>query len=215
MMALDLFCGGGGAARGLIAAGFEVTGIDHDLRCADSYPGRFLHADLSVGVLPEAVERFDLVWASPPCQRFTSGNNATPQVKENHPDFIGLTRRYLTRARYSVIENVPGAPIRRDLALVGPMFGLDRIRRLRYFELSFFCLQPPWAFNPERVVTVLKKYSFTHEEGGYKRYYPLAVGREVMGIPEGEMSRAQVGEAVPPAYAEFLGRQVRRLIEGA
>ena len=30
MRALDLFCGGGGAALGMIAAGFRVTGVDID-----------------------------------------------------------------------------------------------------------------------------------------------------------------------------------------
>ena len=222
--ALDLFCGGGGGARGLIQAGFEVTGIDADPRCAESYPGRFLQADLSVGALPEAVERFDLVWASPPCQRFTFGNNATPEVKGTHPDFIELTRRLLARARFSVIENVPGAPIRHDLALVGPMFGLNRIRRLRYFELSFFCLQPIHINDiksSKPVVTVLRSCAFYQKAGSWsnrnskrRQYVPAATAREVMGIPPGEMSRAEVGEAVPPAYAYFIGSQVRRIIEG-
>lgn len=54
--ALDLFCGGGGAARGLIAAGFDV-GIDHDLRCGKHYPGQFIQADLAKGV-PLAVEYY-------------------------------------------------------------------------------------------------------------------------------------------------------------
>ena len=33
-LALDLFCGGGGVAEGLIAAGFDVVGVDTDRRCA-------------------------------------------------------------------------------------------------------------------------------------------------------------------------------------
>ena len=56
-LALDLFCGGGGAAAGLQAAGFEVVGLDINPTCAKYYPGHFIQADISNGLLPISLER--------------------------------------------------------------------------------------------------------------------------------------------------------------
>ena len=48
------------------------------------------------------------------------------------------TRQLLDEAKKPyVIENVPGAPIRKDLMLCGEMFGLKIIRH-RYFEVNGF-----------------------------------------------------------------------------
>ena len=66
--ALDLFCGGGGAAIGLYQAGFDtVVGIDNKKH--RNYPFDFIQADVTD--LPVDVHDFDFVWASPPCQRFS------------------------------------------------------------------------------------------------------------------------------------------------
>ena len=69
------------------------------------------------------------------------------------------------------------------------------------------------------VVTVLRKHAFRHKPGSWSKfdskrreYLPTAYARRVMGIPPGVMSRAQVGEAIPPAYAEYIGRHVMRLL---
>ncbi len=43
--ALDLFCGGGGAAEGLIDAGFEVIGVDVVFKHHKQYPGLFVQSD--------------------------------------------------------------------------------------------------------------------------------------------------------------------------
>lgn len=74
LKALDLFAGAGGAALGLIDAGFEVTGVDADPRHRKLYPGTFICGDideiegLQVDVDPAD---FDFVWASPPCQKYS------------------------------------------------------------------------------------------------------------------------------------------------
>lgn len=44
MKALDLFCGGGGAALGLMRAGYDVVGVDI-VDHSDVYPGEFIQAD--------------------------------------------------------------------------------------------------------------------------------------------------------------------------
>ena len=71
MKALDLFCAAGGATRGLMQAGFAVTGVD--LRPQPRYCGdAFLQADALEYLATADMSRFDFIWASPPCQRFTA-----------------------------------------------------------------------------------------------------------------------------------------------
>ena len=87
MKALDLFCCGGGAAEGLMRAGFEVVGIDKDDH-SESYPGTFIQGDIHN--LPVNPMDFDLVWASPPCQKFstmTSMSVATGNLKVASVDY--------------------------------------------------------------------------------------------------------------------------------
>lgn len=210
---LDLFCGGGGAARGLIAAGFEVVGIDikdHRKR----YPGVFIQGDALNP--PVRIEGFDFVWASPPCQLFSRASGwSKVRRQRTKVNLIPQTRALLEDHSFTVIENVPDAPIRSDIVLTGPMFGLDRILRRRHFEISF---RPPmhapiyqWACEH-----VWQRCSITQhmsanpmfrnrKAAGLPGRLPVTEARAVMGI-DAPLTCAEVGEAVPPAYAEFIGR---------
>ena len=208
--ALDLFCGGGGAARGLQAAGFDVVGIDR-VDHADAYPGHFVLADALEP--PVQVRDFDLVWASPPCQAFSAG---TPdRNRKDHPNLIPQTRQILREARRSVIENVPSAPIRRDVVLSGPLVGLEDLERRRFFELAgFWMWQPtaPPARRPGPPVEVTKRGAkrCVYRHGRWTHgacYVPKAAALEAMGLPpDTQMTVAELGESVPPAYAEIIGR---------
>lgn len=116
---------------GYSRAGFDVTGVD--LTPQPDYPFEFIQAD-ALGVLrlliSGRITGIDAIHASPPCQGYatlTLGTNGGNNGR--HPLLIEPTRELLdaTGLPY-VIENVMGAPVRRDLVLCGEMFGLGVIR---------------------------------------------------------------------------------------
>ncbi len=199
-LALDLFCCAGGAAMGLHRAGFDVIGVD--IKPQPRYPFRFVQADALAP--PFAIEEFDFVWASPPCQAHSS--SWTPY---DHPDLIPQTRRLLERARLSCIENVPGAPLRRPVVLDGTMFpGLSVIRR-RLFECNF-PVPLRLGFDARGLV---RRGGWTTVVGGGRcsgtprsanGWHTEAAKRRAMGIEW--MRREELAQAIPPAYSEFIGR---------
>src|SRR6185437_9991778 len=105
LRALDLFCGAGGATRGLQQAGFHVTGVD--IKPQPRYCGdRFVQANALDGQ-PMFMRSFDFIWASPPCQAHTA-MKTMPDAKR-HVDLIPQTRAMLRASAVPyVIENVEG-----------------------------------------------------------------------------------------------------------
>jgi DNA (cytosine-5)-methyltransferase 1 len=220
MKALDLFCGGGGASRGLADAGYEVTGVDlHDQRRdVGGYPFAFIKAD-ALTVDPEWVATFDLVWASPPCQRFSAATRQTGNP-EDHPDLVEPIREMLEQyARCWIIENVLGAPLIEPIMLCGTMFGLGVVRH-RLFECSFDVTPPPHPKHAGSLVT--GEYVTVAGNGGVPAW--TLRERERRGLPRhrpGEMElgtwqramaidwldRKQLVQAIPPAYSRFLAEQ--------
>ena len=190
MTALDLFCGGGGAALGMISAGFKVTGVDIDPRHAKVYPGRFVCADALRP--PFELSDFDFVWASPPCQAFSEMTPASgrPRHEWDYPDLIGETRELLAVHRWTVIENVRRAPVRSDLVLTGPMVGLNRIARRRHFELSWWPgLHPQPETPPRSDWRAGRCVTVTTSLCAMSHYYP----RKRAGLP----GRVPVAEGAP------------------
>lgn len=226
LTALDLYCGAGGASMGLHRAGFEVTGIDIDIKAlrGHCHPGRVVLADALNP--PVDLRAFDLIWASPPCQRFTVALNKRKHLRTRHPDLIAPTRAMLDQAGVPyVIENVPGAPIRPDVVLDGAMFDLGVVRR-RYFEISGFT--PPFRFSVGRTATTLNGDLAVVAGGGCSRFYGkvkdpeqherirrrnlVAGWRTAMGIDW--MTKKTLSQAVPPAYASYIGEQAMAELRG-
>ena len=191
--ALDLFCGAGGASTGLWRAGFEVFGVDQ--KTQPRYPFWFRLSD-AFQVDPCG---FDLIWASPPCQPFSLVT--PPERKADHPDLIAETRALLAGSgALTVIENVPQAPIRPHLVLTGNMFGLRVIRR-RHFEANF----PVEAPGPVLSGRGLVKQGLAETvAGGGSGVGVIKRWSAAMGIDW--MTRRELAQAIPPAYAEHIGR---------
>lgn len=194
--ALDLFCCAGGASMGLWRAGFDVTGVD--IEDQPHYPFPFIRADATA----MSLRGFDFIWASPPCQAHTLAQRIR---KNSHPDLIPVTRAMLkaSGAGAWVIENVPGAPLLNPVELCGAMFGL-KVYRHRLFEASFPLTVPE---HPEHVAPLRKMGrapqpgDFMHVVGNFSG---VDQARQAMGIDW--MMRDELREAIPPAYAEHIGR---------
>lgn len=153
--ALDLFCCGGGAGRGLVDAGYKtvvgIDAIDHRTSYQKAAPGvmRFVLGDV-LDLTPDDLRLFDLVWASPPCQAFCrmiptaqrEKHQAKWNAKGKHLDLIPQTRALLKASgRPYIIENVPDAPLNRPIKLCGTMFGLNVFRH-RMFESNVALAAP-------------------------------------------------------------------------
>jgi DNA (cytosine-5)-methyltransferase 1 len=198
-IALDLFCCAGGASEGLRRAGYEVVGVD--IAPQPRYPFQFHQADALVFPL----DGCNFIWASPPCQKFCRLN--TREDLSHYPDLIEPIRaRLIASGLPWVIENVPEAPIRRDLMLCGAMFGL-RSYRHRNFECSFPIEQPE---HPKHLVRVNRRGENRREHWANGGFITITgdvgvyCGPAAMGIDW--MSGNEMSEAIPPAYAEFIGR---------
>lgn len=197
---LDLFCGGGGAGIG-ISDYAHVTGIDKLELAGEYYPGRFIKAD--VFQLPiEFLQRFDFIWASPPCQEYsvvTKRWKAIDPIKYKHPDLVAKTRELLKASGVPyVIENVEGAPLNINLTLCGLMFGLNLYRH-RIFESSFPILQ---LDHPKHEGQQPYSVYGNPQSAEMARSWPGQMG--IYHIPPGSRLFA---ESIPPAFSRYIMRQ--------
>ena len=205
MKLLDLFCGAGGAAMGYARAGFEVTGVD--INPQPHYPFTFVQGDALI-YLAEHGHEYDAIHGSPPCQASTALTKGTNKGRR-YPNLIPATRELLATFDVpTVIENVQGSDLRRDLVLCGEMFGLSVIRH-RYFELSGFTADQP-AHKPHRGRVAGYRHGAWHE-GPYFAVYGEGGGKgsvsqwqAAMGIDWTDV-RKEIAEAIPPAYTEHIG----------
>jgi DNA (cytosine-5)-methyltransferase 1 len=205
LRALDLFCGAGGATRGLQRAGFRVTGVD--IKAQPRYVGdRFIQADvLNCGL---DMAEFDFIWASPVCKRWTDGAPARMRAGSEYPDQIAATRAIMARHPATCIENVMRAPLRADIVLHGDMFPGLRVIRRRKFELSwpFFQLVPQARVGLLRkgFVCVVGKGTPSGVRGMGLPNATAANRRDAMGIDW--MNEIELSQSIPPAYSEFIAR---------
>lgn len=218
--ALDLFCGAGGVSVGLQRAGFDVVGVDISPQ-PHHRGGVFVQADALIYPL----EGFDFIWASPPCQAYTvSRSRVAAERRKQHPELIEPIRARLQPSGVPwVMENVPGAPLRHPFLLCGASFGLGalgddgvfrQLRRHRLFESSLWNIQsPPCGCNGLEKIGVYGNGGgwasrYDPDRGGYKGCVREA--REALGIDW--MPLAALSQAIPPAYAEWIGRQALEAI---
>jgi DNA (cytosine-5)-methyltransferase 1 len=208
---LDLCCKQGGAAAGYAAAGFDVIGVDCDPQ--PRFPFTLVQADALV-LLDELVRdgahaHVAAIHASPPCQ---AHSRAQVIRGREHPDLIGPLRDLLTATGLPyVIENVPGAPLLDPVELCGVMFGLHTYRH-RWFESNVPLAVPlhPRHVRPlAKMGRALQPGDFYHAVGNF---ITVDYVRDDMGVPW--MTRHGIREAIPPAYARYIGGQLMTVLPG-
>ena len=226
---VDLFSGAGRCSAGYREAGFHCTGVDS--RAMPRYFGEFIQVHcMDVLRDREFLNTFDVVHASPPCQAYSVTKHLS---NGTHAELVPEVRRWLAAwGGAYVIENVPGAPLVNPVRLCGSSFGLD-VRRHRLFESNMIlrgtmCRHgwqtprfnstasrngpgggvssvvsvcgnrtPPKKNQMSGVVSV---FGSSGGKGGVELW------RYAMGIHF--MTRSELAQAIPPAYTEYLGRQM-------
>lgn len=213
---LDLFCGAGGCSVGYYRAGFDVVGVD--INPQPRYPFTFIQGD-ALEYCREHGHEFDVIHASPPCQAYSVANNI--HGRTDHPDLIDETRAALIAAgKPYVIENVPGSPLVNPAQICGLSLGLN-VKRHRLFESNLMILGTPCGKHTGDWLLV---FGHTVLERGHvvgvakgggpvirRKHTTTERGRDAMGIPW--MTRDELSQAIPPAYTEFIGRQLFQALD--
>jgi hypothetical protein len=192
---LDLFCGAGGASVGYHRAGFVVVGVD--IAPQPHYPFEFHQLD-AVELLGRLSRRCAVgaaaIHASPTCQH-QANVTAWRGNRASHPDNLTPTLEALSRISIPwVVENVPEALPTWDYILCGSHFGL-KVKRHRGFRRGNWKPADMDLLPPCHHRGLLP---FMHKA---ERAYTDALGCHWMNRDEGR-------QAIPPAYTEYIGRQL-------
>lgn len=208
MKMLDLFCGGGGAARGYADLGIEVVGVDH--RNQPKFPYEFIKRDaLEVLADREFLQQFTAIHASPPCQMFSQTRHMGHHNQAGKVDLLTPTLQFVNDDHLWIVENVERAPLDPAVMLCGSMFGLTgfdprrQLRRHRKFLTNFPVPQPKCKHNCFRPLGV---YGILRDDipGGGQTASSLAEASKLMGIDW--MRWTELREAIPPAYTQYVGK---------
>jgi len=211
-------------------AGFDVIGVD--IKPQPRYPFDFVNYEALAFAQAHGHE-FDAIHASPPCQAHTPLRKMWNAKR--HEDLIPQTRELLNRlGRSFVMENVPGAKLEclpifgvYRLMLCGTMFDLRtecgaELQRHRFFEMNWPHRLAPSCRHGQsgvvgvygdhvqdrrRVVTVTgstPQQNVVRNRG--RKTYSIEDAKTAMGIDW--MTMATLSQAIPPAYTEFIGKQL-------
>jgi DNA (cytosine-5)-methyltransferase 1 len=204
MIALDLFCGAGGASKGIYDCGYEVIGVDKSPM--PNYPYEFYQED-AVEFMSMGLEDFDFIWASPPCQAYSWSSKGRRNEGTEYDDLVEITRHYLQESgKPYIIENVVGAPLINPVRLCGTMFPGLKVFRHRLFESNI-----PLVVDMECAHEGHEAKKRRSDSGDFFTVAGHWVGTtaewsDAMGI--NWMTKSELAQAIPPLYSKYLVGQV-------
>lgn len=217
----------GGATAGYQKAGWHVTAVDLDAAALRRNPADVTVIADALDFLRDFGHLFDAVHASFPCQ-FWCANGGNP-AKHKYPDLITPGRDLLIASgKPWVMENVPKAPLRRDLVLCGSMFGLTatdtdgtelHLRRHRVFESNVPLAAPGPCVHPRDVqwagvyggARKDKTEARTVRHGGYVPPDADVQSELLGGVPW--MTGKGRRECIPPIFASWIAAQLLAVVE--
>lgn len=200
-------------------AGFEVVGVD--INPQPRYPFEFHQAD----AMTYPLDWFDAIHASPPCQGYSRLRHLPWLKGKVYPLLIDPIRdRLVKNGKPWVIENVEDSPLE-GIVLCGQSFGLP-IFRHRKFETSFFMLAPSHKSHDTvighgRMVNDRRKGTLNSSsaKGAWGKQKIITVAGGQFLKADGEralqidwMSKAELCQAIPPAYTEWIGKQLMEVL---
>jgi DNA (cytosine-5)-methyltransferase 1 len=221
---LDLYCKAGGATKGYQNAGFYVIGVDIELQpnyCGDE----FIQMDALEYLRTHNITGISAIHASPPCQAHTRTQSLAKARNGGdypiHADLIPETRELLIKSgKPYIIENVVGAPLINPISLSGTQFKNLYTQRKRLFESNIKLNEPEdvpikkktppagWGFGDDGFISICGSGGV---QGMNSKQISLYWGFALGGIDW--MARDELAEAIPPAYTEFLGKQIIKNIK--
>jgi len=200
---LDLYCGGGGAGYGYEQAGFDVTGVD--IVSQPKHRGKLIQAD-AIEYLMSSFEEYDVIHASPPCQKYSLASMQFRKFGKEYVDLIEATREVLIKTgKPYVIENVPGSPLINPIQLCGSMFGL-RTYRHRLFESNI----PLKAPEHHKHIAPNAKMGRKPKDSEFIQYVGHFSGvklvQEMTGLHW--LGQLELAQSIPPQYTKYIGEQL-------
>ena len=206
---LDTFCKAGGTSMGYSRAGFEVVGVDIEYQ--KNFPFEF-HQEDAIEFILKYGKDFDVISGSPPCQAYSITSVLSSGL---HSMLIPATRQAMQKVgRPCIIENVKGArfELNNPIMLCGTMFNLKVIRH-RYFECNPVLWFPPRQCQHTEKTGERGKYDIG--QNGYMTIvghnFNAKKGGMAMGIDW--MIGKELAQAIPPAYTEWLGFEMRKILK--
>jgi DNA (cytosine-5)-methyltransferase 1 len=182
-------------------AGFEVVGVD--IEPQPRYPFEFHQAD----ALTFPLGGFDAVHGSPPC----NDHSPLAQLVGKHGTgwmLSATVERLKAFGLPFVVENVERADLPGALVLCGTEFGLRSgrhwLRRHRRFASNVLLMGAGGHHCAGKPIGGV--YGTGGECRGHGYKFNDAGRREAMGIDW--MTRAELSQAIPPAYTRFIGEQL-------
>ena len=172
------------------------------------YPFAFVQCEALQYVKAHGHE-FDVIHASPPCQRWARGYNP---YRLSYPDLLHPLRELIqtfAQTRY-VLENVPGAPLLHPVWICGGGLGCANARFQLHRHRGFESNVPlkGVACCKIRPLTLTVTGSGT-PTGTWQKVGSVSLKekQDVMGISW--MTHRELAQALPPAYTKWIGTQLR------